>query len=78
LASRRIALLSLMILLNQQYITDDKGNRTGVILPIGDYKKILEALETLESIRAFDEAKASEDEAVPFNQAIEEIEADRK
>jgi hypothetical protein len=78
LASRRIALLSLLSLLNQQYITDDKGNRTGVILPIGDYKKILEALETLESIRAFDEAKASEDEAVPFNQAIEEIEADRK
>jgi hypothetical protein len=67
-----------MSLLNQHCITDDKGNRTGVILPIGDYKKILEALETLESIRAFDEAKASEDEAVPFNQAIEEIEADRK
>jgi hypothetical protein len=39
---------------------------------------MLEDLEALESIRAFDEAKASEDEAVPFNQAIEEIEADRK
>ena len=67
-----------MSLLSQQYITDDKGNRTGVILPIDDYKKILADLEELESIRAFDEAKASEDEAISFDQAISEIEADRK
>jgi hypothetical protein len=67
-----------MSLSNQQYITDDKGNRTSVILPIDDYKKILEDLEELESVRAFDEAKASEDEAIPLDQAINEIEAGRK
>jgi len=67
-----------MSLSNHQYITDDKGNRTSVILPIDHYKTMLEDLEELESIRAFDDAKASEDEAVPFDQAINEIEADRK
>lgn len=30
--------------------------------------------EELESIRAYDEAKASNDEAIPFAQAINEIE----
>ena len=34
----------------------------------------LEELEELESIYAYDEAKASNDEAIPFEQAISEIE----
>jgi hypothetical protein len=34
-------------------------------------------VEELEAIRAFDAAKASGDEAIPFEQAIEEIEKSR-
>jgi hypothetical protein len=34
-------------------------------------------LEELESIRAYDVAKSSGDEAIPFEQAIEEIEKQR-
>ena len=45
-----------------------------MLLDIDDYHKILEGLEELESIRAYDVAKASGDEAIPFEQAIEEIE----
>ena len=38
-----------------------------------------EVLEELDSIRAFDEAKAEiEDEAIPFEQAVEEIERSRR
>ncbi len=33
---------------NEQYIVDEKGNATAVILPIGSYKKILAILEELE------------------------------
>lgn len=33
----------------------------------------LEALEELEDVRAYDEAKASDDEVVPFEEAIQEI-----
>jgi hypothetical protein len=33
----------------------------------------LEELEELESLRAFDAAKASDDEAVPFEEAVAEI-----
>ena len=36
--------------------------------------ELLEAQEELESIRAYDEAKSSGDEVVPFSQAVKEIE----
>jgi hypothetical protein len=43
-----------------------------------DDKKLLVELEELESIRAYDAAKASGDEAIPFQEAIQEIEHSRK
>ena len=50
----------------------------GVILPIGEYHKLLEDMEELESIRAYDAAKDSGDEAIPFEQAVRELEQDRQ
>ncbi len=63
---------------NEGYVVDEKGDRVGVILPIDDYRKLLERLEELESIRAYDAAKSSGDEAIPFEQAVREIEQDRR
>jgi len=63
--------------LREQFIVDNKGIKTGVILPIDDYKTILKELEELETIRAYDTAISSGDEAIPFDQAIREIEANR-
>jgi len=63
-----------MIKLKERYVTDEKGDRIGVLLDIEEYLKLLEELEELESIYAYDEAKASNDEAIPFEQAISEIE----
>ena len=62
------------IAIRERYVVDEKGRRVGVLLDIGDYRRILDELEELESIRAYDVAKASGDEAIPFEQAIEEIE----
>ncbi len=61
-----------------QFISDDKGNNIAVILMMEEYKRICEDLEELESIRAFDAAKASKDEKIPFEQAIREIEKARR
>ena len=61
-----------------QYIVDEKGRRVGVILDIAEYQKLLDAREELESIKAYDEAKASGDEAIPLDQAITEIEENRR
>ncbi|MBC7589324.1 MAG: hypothetical protein H7178_13295 [Chitinophagaceae bacterium] len=44
-----------------QFVTDNNGNKTAVLLPIKDYKKILEELEELEDIRLFDKAKKNDD-----------------
>jgi hypothetical protein len=67
-----------MSVAKEQFVVDESGNRTAVLLDIGRYFELLEAQEELESIRAFDEAKASDDEAIPFSQAMKEIEAVRE
>lgn len=59
-------------------MTDLEGNRVAVILDLDLYEQLLEAAEELEEIRAYDEAKASGDEAIPFEQAIREIEQQRR
>ncbi len=59
---------------SERFVVDDQGNRTEVVLLIEDYEKLLEELEELESIRAFDVAKAVADEAIPAEQAFTEIE----
>ncbi len=63
--------------LRQQFIEDSQGHRIAVLLPIDQYNSMLEQLEEVEDIKAYDAAKTSDDEIVPFDQAIKEIEAKR-
>ena len=62
-----------MVTLHERFVVDKDGNQTAVLLDIPEYNKLLEALEELESIKAFDAVRSSEEEAIPFNQAIKEI-----
>jgi hypothetical protein len=62
----------------EQFVVDGSGNRTAVLLDVERYFELLEAQEELESIRAYDEAKSSGDEAIPFSQAVKEIEGASK
>ncbi len=63
---------------NEKYLVDDTGERVGVLLDIDQYQRILEELEELESVRAYDAAKAAQDESGPLDQAIKEIEQERQ
>ena len=56
--------------IRQQFIEDNQGHRVAVLLPIDEYNKMLEQLEEAEDIKAYDAAKASDDEIIPFDQAI--------
>ena len=56
------------------YLTDETGNHVAVLLDIEEYEKLLEALEELDDIRAYKEAKAAEDETIPFEQAVRAME----
>lgn len=61
-----------------QFITDTSGKKVSVILPIKDYEKMLEELEELEDIKAYDRAKARKSDPVPFEQAVKDLEQLRK
>jgi hypothetical protein len=67
-----------MSTLNPQYITDKKGKKISVVLPIKEYKSIVEELEELEDIKLYDEAKASNDPSYPIDVAFKMVEAKRK
>ena len=41
-----------------QFITNDKGEKVSVILPIKQYLKLLDAIEENEDIRLYDEVKS--------------------
>lgn len=67
-----------MIELKERFVVDEKGKRTAVLLDLDLYETLLEAQEELESIRLYDDAKSSNDEIMPFSQAIAEIEETHK
>lgn len=51
-----------------QFITDNAGNKTGIILSIEEYQKLLEELAC---VRAYDKAKARNEKTLPLKKAIE-------
>ena len=65
----------IMSMNKEQFVIDEKGNKTAVLMEVDRYAELIEAQEELESIRAYDDAKASNDEPIPFAQAVKEIES---
>jgi PHD/YefM family antitoxin component YafN of YafNO toxin-antitoxin module len=67
-----------MINVHPQYITDNAGKKISVVIPLNDFKAIMEELEELEDIKLYDEAKKSEEPSIPLDDAFKMIEAKRK
>ncbi|MEW6220114.1 MAG: hypothetical protein AB1634_11365 [Thermodesulfobacteriota bacterium] len=65
-----------MISIHPQYILDEKQRRKAVQLPLGEWEGILEELEELDDIRAYDAAKKGPQDAIPFEQAVRELRED--
>ncbi|MBT3379078.1 MAG: hypothetical protein HN742_20495 [Lentisphaerae bacterium] len=62
-----------MIALHEDYVVDEQGNRKAVVVPMGEWRQIVEALEELDDVRAYDEVKRYPSDAVPFEQAVLEL-----
>jgi len=62
----------------ENFVVDAKGNRVGVFLPIKDYNRLLEELEELDDIKAYDKAVSRKQEFIPLDQALKQIAASRK
>ncbi len=66
-----------MTKIKPQYITDEKGKKISVVLPVKYYEALLEELEELEDIKLYDEAKKGKQEFIDAAQAFKEIEEER-
>jgi PHD/YefM family antitoxin component YafN of YafNO toxin-antitoxin module len=59
--------------LNPQYVIDNQHNTKGVLLSIEEWEQLMEALEELDDIRAYDLAKTGSQDAVSFGQVVQEL-----
>jgi hypothetical protein len=67
-----------MVQLNPEFVVDGKGRTTAVILPLRQWKRLMEEIGELEDIRAYDKAKAEAGGAVPFQEAVRRVKARAK
>lgn len=67
-----------MLTVHPQYITDNAGKKISVVLPMKDFKAIMEELEELEDIKLYDKAKEGKQEFIDAEQGFKEIEESRK
>ena len=58
--------------LHPQYVIDEHKKKKAVLLSISEWSEIISKLEELDDIRAYEEAKQS-NEKIPFDQAVREI-----
>jgi hypothetical protein len=64
-----------MLTVHPQFITDAKGNKISVILPVKEFEALLEELEEMEDIRLYDEAKKEDDgERILFSDYVRDRE----
>ena len=63
-----------MISIDPKVSKDENGNTRSVTLSAKDWNQILEELEELDDIRAFDQAVAEDSKYIPFEKAIAQIE----
>lgn len=54
-----------------QYLTDDSGQRTAVVLPISDYEKLLEDLEDLAVV-----AERRDEPVIPHEDFVADLKRD--
>jgi hypothetical protein len=67
-----------MLNLNPKFITDKKGEKISVVLPIKDYNLLMEELEEIEDLKLYDNAKKSNEPSIPIDDAFKMIESKRK
>lgn len=64
-----------MYAVHPEFVVDRKARKRAVLLPWSEWQRLLEDVEELEDIRAYDRAKAKREPAVPFEEAVRQIKA---
>jgi len=61
-------------MIHESFVTDKKGRKIAVQIPISIYEKLVSDSEELDEIKEYRKAKAHKGNAIPFDQAFSEIE----
>ena len=67
-----------MIAIHPHFITDNAGKKISVVLPIREFKTLMDELEELEDIKLYDDSKNDKEPAIAKSKAMAMIEAERK
>jgi hypothetical protein len=59
--------------LHPQFVIDENRTAQAVLLPVEEWDRIVEELEELEDIRAYDQAKAGSQETISLESAVSDI-----
>lgn len=62
-----------MVTVHEEYLVNNKGDKKAVVIPFSEWKKILEAMEELDDIKAYDEVKSNPSDPMPFEDAVGQI-----
>lgn len=61
-------------MIQENYVTDKKGRKIAIQLPIKTYEKLLADSEALDDIKEYRKAKTHKSDLISFEQAFKEIE----
>lgn len=64
-------------MMGEHFMVGGDGRKVAVVLDVEVYEKLLGEVEELETLRAYDRAKASEDEVLSLKEAVSEMERRR-
>ncbi|MGB0723743.1 MAG: hypothetical protein ACPGU7_15245 [Gammaproteobacteria bacterium] len=60
--------------IHADYVTNERGEQKAVLVPIEDWRRILERLEMLEDVQRYDRAKAEPSDPVDWHSARADLE----
>ena len=66
-----------MISIHPEFIIDEQ-NQKKVVLQFSEWEQLMEELEELDDIRAYDQAKADTSEFIPLDVCIRELDSGEK
>ena len=67
-----------MIAVHPEFIVDEKTKKKTVIVSFNEWQRLMEEIEELEDIRAYDKAKERSSDMKPFEDVVRQIKAETK
>jgi PHD/YefM family antitoxin component YafN of YafNO toxin-antitoxin module len=67
-----------MIDIHPEYLVDNQNQKKAVLLPFSEWAQLLDELEELDDIRAYDQAKTNPSEAIPFEDCVRKMQSGEK